>query len=52
MLVRNFEKQFFGSSGDFLGRTEPISIFGMIIFAIIVIAVLWCFIVLGVMLPG
>ena len=39
---RNFEKQFFGSSEvHFLGRTEPISIFGMIIFAIIVIAVLW-----------
>ena len=39
---RNFEKQFFGSSEmHFLGRTEPVSILGMIIFAVIVVAVLW-----------
>jgi len=39
---RNFEKQFFGSSEmHFLGRTEPVSILGMIIFAVIVVAVFW-----------
>jgi multiple sugar transport system permease protein len=39
---RNFEKQFFGSAEvHFLGRTDPVSIFGYIIFAIIVIAVLY-----------
>ena len=40
--LRNFEKQFFGSSEvHFLGRTEPFSIFGMLVFAVIVVAVLW-----------
>ncbi len=39
---RNFSKQFFGSSEvHFLGRTDPVSIFGWVVFAIIVIAVLW-----------
>lgn len=39
---RNFAKQFFGSDQvHFLGRTEPISILGTIVFALIVIAVLW-----------
>ncbi|MEM7461281.1 MAG: sugar ABC transporter permease [Pseudomonadota bacterium] len=39
---RNFSKQFFGSSEvHFLGRTDPVSIFGWLVFAIIVIAVLW-----------
>ena len=39
---RNFAKQFFGSSEvHFLGRTDPVSIFGMVIFAVIVVAVLW-----------
>lgn len=39
---RNFSKQFFGSAEvHFLGRTEPVNIIGMIIFAAIVIAVLW-----------
>ena len=39
---RNFSKQFFGSAEvHFLGRTDPVSIFGYIVFAIIVIAVLW-----------
>jgi multiple sugar transport system permease protein len=40
--LRNFEKQFFGSSEvHFLGRTEPFSIFGMIVFVVITAAVLW-----------
>ena len=39
---RNFGKQFFGSSEvHFLGRTDPVSIFGYAVFAAIVIAVLW-----------
>ena len=39
---RNFSKQFFGSAEvHFLGRTDPVSIFGWAIFALIVIAVLW-----------
>ncbi|MEM8631950.1 MAG: sugar ABC transporter permease [Pseudomonadota bacterium] len=39
---RNFAKQFFGSAEvHFLGRTDPVSIFGMVLFAIIVAAVLW-----------
>ena len=39
---RNFAKQFFGSSEvHFLGRTDPVSIFGMVIFAVVVVAVLW-----------
>lgn len=39
---RNFAKQFFGSSEvHFLGRTDPVSILGMVIFAAIVIAILW-----------
>lgn len=39
---RNFAKQFFGNDQvHFLGRTEPMSILGTIIFAIIVVAVLW-----------
>ena len=37
---RNFSKQFFGSSEvHFLGRTDPVSIFGYAVFAAIVIAV-------------
>lgn len=40
--LRNFSKQFFGSAEvHFLGRTEPVSIVGMTIFAVIVIAVVW-----------
>ena len=40
--LRNFEKQFFGSGEvHFLGRTDPVSIFGMVVFAAIVVAVLW-----------
>lgn len=39
---RNFSKQFFGSAEvHFLGRTDPVSLFGYAVFAIIVIAVLW-----------
>ena len=39
---RNFAKQLFGSDQvHFLGRTDPISIFGTIIFIAVVIAVLW-----------
>lgn len=39
---RNFAKQFFGNDQvHFLGRTEPVSILGTIIFVAIVIAVLW-----------
>jgi len=39
---RNFSKQFFGSSEvHFLGRTDPVSLFGYAVFAIIVIAVVW-----------
>ena len=39
---RNFSKQFFGSSEvHFLGRTDPVSIFGYIIFAAVVISILW-----------
>jgi len=39
---RNFSKQFFGSSEvHFLGRTDPVSIFGYALFAALVIAVLW-----------
>ena len=42
LLKSNFAKQFFGSDQvHFLGRTEPISILGTIVFALIVIAVLW-----------
>ncbi len=38
---RNFSKQFFGSSEvHFLGRTDPVSIFGYAVFAAIVVAVL------------
>lgn len=38
---RNFSKQFFGSSEvHFLGRTDPVSIFGYAVFAAIAIAVL------------
>ncbi len=38
---RNFSKQFFGSSEvHFLGRTDPVSIFGYAVFAGIVVAVL------------
>ena len=40
--LRNFSKQFFGSSEvHFLGRTDPVSLFGYAIFAAIVVAVLW-----------
>lgn len=40
--LRNFEKQFFGSSEvHFLGWTDPISIFGTIVFVAIIAAVLW-----------
>jgi len=40
--LRNFSKQFVGSAEvHFLGRTEPVNIVGMAIFAIIVIAILW-----------
>lgn len=39
---RNFAKQFFGSSEvHFLGRTEPVSLFGMAVFIVILVAVLW-----------
>ena len=39
---RNFAKQFFGSSEvHFLGRTDPVSILGYALFALLVIAVLW-----------
>jgi multiple sugar transport system permease protein len=39
--LRNFSKQFFGSSEvHFLGRTDPVSIFGYTIFVIIVVALL------------
>ncbi len=39
---RNFEKQFFGSSEvHFLGRTDPVSIFGYAVFAALVVAVLF-----------
>ncbi len=38
---RNFSKQFFGSSEvHFLGRTDPVSIFGYAVFAAIAVAVL------------
>jgi multiple sugar transport system permease protein len=38
---RNFSKQFFGTDQvHFLGRTEPVSILAMIIFAVIVVSVL------------
>lgn len=38
---RNFSKQFFGSSEvHFLGRTDPVSLFGYAVFAVIVVAVL------------
>ncbi len=37
---RNFSKQFFGSSEvHFLGRTDPVSIFGYTVFAVIIVAV-------------
>ena len=40
--LRNFAKQFNGSAEvHFLGRTEPVNIIGMVIFAIVVIAILW-----------
>jgi len=40
--LRNFSKQFVGSAEvHFLGRTEPVNIVGMVIFAIVVIAILW-----------
>lgn len=40
--LRNFAKQFVGSAEvHFLGRTEPVNIIGMAIFAIVVIAILW-----------
>jgi len=40
--LRNFSKQFVGSAEvHFLGRTEPVNIIGMVIFAIVVIAILW-----------
>lgn len=40
--LRNFAKQFTGSDQQhFLGRTEPVSIFGMIFFAVVAVAVLW-----------
>jgi multiple sugar transport system permease protein len=40
--LRNFEKQFFGSGEvHFLGRTDPVSVFGMIVFAAITAAILW-----------
>ena len=40
--LRNFSKQFVGSAEvHFLGRTEPVNIVGMAIFAIVVIAILW-----------
>jgi len=40
--LRNFAKQFNGSAEvHFLGRTEPVNIVGMAIFAIVVIAILW-----------
>lgn len=39
---RNFSKQFFGSAEvHFLGRTDPVSLLGYAIFAVIVVAVLW-----------
>ncbi len=39
---RNFEKQFFGSDqAHFLGRLDPVSIFGWTIFGIIAAAILW-----------
>ncbi len=38
--LRNFEKQFFGSSEvHFLGRTDPVSIFGYAVFAALAISV-------------
>ena len=38
---RNFSKQFFGSSEvHFLGRTDPVSLFGYAVFAIVTVAVL------------
>ena len=38
---RNFAKQFFGNDQvHFLGRTEPVSILGMLVFAVIVVSVL------------
>lgn len=38
---RNFSKQFFGSSEvHFLGRTDPVSIFGYTVFVVILVAVL------------
>jgi len=40
--LRNFSKQFVGSAEvHFLGRTEPVNIIGMAIFAVVVIAILW-----------
>ncbi|MCG6884355.1 MAG: sugar ABC transporter permease [Silicimonas sp.] len=40
--LRNFSKQFFGSSEvHFLGRTDPVSLFGYACFAAVVIAVLY-----------
>ncbi len=39
---RNFAKQFFGSDQvHFLGRTEPISILGTIVFVAVTLAILW-----------
>ena len=39
--LRNFKKLFFGSGEvQFLGRTDPVSIFGYVVFIIILIAVL------------
>ena len=39
---RNFEKQFFGSGEvHFLGRTDPVSIFGTVICLAITVAILW-----------
>ena len=39
---RNFEKQFFGKRGTFPRPSrKPVSIFGMLVFAVIVVAVLW-----------
>ena len=41
--LRNFSKQFFGSSEvHFLGRTDPVSIFGYAVFVVVVVAlVVW-----------
>ena len=40
--LRNFSKQFFGSAEvHFLGRTDPVSIFGYALFIIVALAILW-----------